>query len=112
VIRWCLSHRTITIVANVIFLLLTIPLLFKIGSQFMPPLYEGSSLYMPTALPGISISSAVNLMQKQDQIIRTFPRSKAYSALSDVQTAQPTTRRWICTTRRSCSSRGINGERA
>jgi Cu(I)/Ag(I) efflux system membrane protein CusA/SilA len=55
------------------FLLLTIPLLFKIGSQFMPPLYEGSSLYMPTALPGISISSAVTLMQKQDQIIRTYP---------------------------------------
>ena len=55
VIRWCLRHRTLTIAANVIFLLLTIPLLFKIGSQFMPPLYEGSSLYMPTALPGISI---------------------------------------------------------
>jgi copper/silver efflux system protein len=73
VIRWCLRHRAITIIANVIFLLLTIPLLFKIGSQFMPPLYEGSSLYMPTALPGISISSAVDLMQKQDQIIRTFP---------------------------------------
>ena len=73
VIRWCLHHRTLTIAANLIFLLLTIPLLFKIGSQFMPPLYEGSSLYMPTALPGISISSAVDLMQKQDQIIRTFP---------------------------------------
>jgi copper/silver efflux system protein len=73
VIRWCLRHRALTITANVIFLLLTIPLLFKIGSQFMPPLYEGSSLYMPTALPGISISSSVNLMQKQDQIIRTFP---------------------------------------
>jgi len=73
VIRWCLHHRTLTITANAIFLLLTIPLLFKIGSQFMPPLYEGSSLYMPAALPGISISSAVNLMQKQDQIIRTFP---------------------------------------
>jgi copper/silver efflux system protein len=73
VIRWCLRHRALTITANVIFLALTIPLLFKIGSQFMPPLYEGSSLYMPTALPGISISSAVNLMQKQDQIIRTFP---------------------------------------
>ncbi len=72
-IRWCLRHRVLTIAANVIFLLLTIPLLFKMGSQFMPPLYEGSSLYMPTALPGISISSAVNLMQKQDQIIRTFP---------------------------------------
>jgi Cu(I)/Ag(I) efflux system membrane protein CusA/SilA len=73
VIRWCLRHRALTIAANLIFLLLTIPLLFKIGSQFMPPLYEGSSLYMPTALPGISISSAVNLMQKQDQIIRIFP---------------------------------------
>ena len=73
VIRWCLRHRALTIAANVIFLLLTMPLLFKIGSQFMPPLYEGSSLYMPTALPGISINSAVNLMQKQDQIIRTFP---------------------------------------
>ncbi len=73
VIRWCLHPRALTIAANVIFLLLTIPLLFKIGSQFMPPLYEGSSLYMPTALPGISITSAVNLMQKQDQIIRTFP---------------------------------------
>src|SRR5208283_4447334 len=73
VIRWCLRHRALTIAANVIFLLLTIPLLFKIGSQFMPPLYEGSSLYMPTALPGISITSAVNLMQKQDQIIRRFP---------------------------------------
>ena len=73
VIRWCLRHRAMTIASNLIFLLLTIPLLFKIGSQFMPPLYEGSSLYMPTALPGISISSAVDLMQKQDQIIRTFP---------------------------------------
>jgi len=73
VLRWCLRHRTITIVANLIFLLLTIPLLFRIGSQFMPPLYEGSSLYMPTALPGISITSAVNLMQKQDQILRRFP---------------------------------------
>jgi Cu(I)/Ag(I) efflux system membrane protein CusA/SilA len=77
VIRWCLRHRALTIAANVIFLLLTIPLLFKIGSQFMPPLYEGSSLYMPTALPGISITSAVNLMQKQDQIIRTFPEVKS-----------------------------------
>ena len=73
VIRWCLNHRALTIAANLIFLLLTLPLLFRIGSQFMPPLYEGSSLYMPTALPGISITSAVNLMQRQDRIIRTFP---------------------------------------
>jgi copper/silver efflux system protein len=39
----------------------------------MPPLYEGSSLYMPTALPGISITAATDLLQKQDRIIRSFP---------------------------------------
>jgi copper/silver efflux system protein len=43
------------------------------GSQVMPPLYEGSALFMPTALPGISITSASDLLQKQDQIICTFP---------------------------------------
>jgi Cu(I)/Ag(I) efflux system membrane protein CusA/SilA len=73
IIRWCLRHRWITIAANLIFLAATLPLAARIGSQFMPPLYEGSSLYMPTALPGISITSAADLLQKQDQIIRTFP---------------------------------------
>jgi len=73
VIRWCLRHRWLTIAVNVIFLAITLPLAAKIGSQFMPPLYEGSSLYMPTALPGISITSAASLLQKQDQIIARFP---------------------------------------
>ncbi|HYL57374.1 MAG TPA: CusA/CzcA family heavy metal efflux RND transporter, partial [Candidatus Acidoferrales bacterium] len=73
IIGWCLRHRGLTIAINLIFLLLTIPLLFKIGSQFMPPLYEESSLYMPTALPGISIASASVLLEKQDAIIRSFP---------------------------------------
>ncbi len=73
VIRWCLSHRWLTIAANVLFLLITLPLAFTIGSQFMPPLFEGSALFMPTALPGISITSATDLLQKQDQIIRGFP---------------------------------------
>ncbi len=73
IIRWCLDHRALTIVANLIFLALTVPLIFKIGSQFMPPLYEEASLYMPTALPGIAIASASALLQKQDAIIRSFP---------------------------------------
>ena len=73
VIRWCLSHRWLTIAANVLFLVITLPLALKIGSQFMPPLFEGSALFMPTALPGISITSATDLLQKQDQIIRGFP---------------------------------------
>ena len=73
VIRWCLRHRWLTIAANLIFLVVTLPLALKLGSQFMPPLFEGSALFMPTALPGISITSAGDLLQKQDQIIRKFP---------------------------------------
>jgi Cu(I)/Ag(I) efflux system membrane protein CusA/SilA len=73
VIKWCLRHRWATIAANLVFLVVTLPLAFKLGSQFMPPLFEGSALFMPTALPGISITSASDLLQKQDQIIRKFP---------------------------------------
>jgi len=73
IIRWCLRHRLITIAINIVFLAITLPLIFRLGSQFMPPLYEGSALYMPTALPGISITAATDLLQKQDQILRTFP---------------------------------------
>jgi len=73
VLRWCLHHRRLTLLANLVFLLATIPLAFQLGSQFMPPLYEGSVLYMPTALPGISIRLAGDLLQVQDRILRTFP---------------------------------------
>jgi len=73
VIRWCLRHRWLTIAVNLIFLVVTLPLALKLGSQFMPPLFEGSALFMPTALPGISITSASDLLQEQDQIIRRFP---------------------------------------
>ena len=73
VLRWCLRHWKLVIALNVIFLAVTVPLYFRLGSQFMPALYEGSALYMPSALPGISITQAVSLMQEQDRIIRSFP---------------------------------------
>jgi copper/silver efflux system protein len=73
VLRWCLRHRKIAISLNLIFLVATFPLALKLGSQFMPPLYEGSALYMPTALPGISITQATTLLQEQDRVIRSFP---------------------------------------
>ena len=74
VLRWCLRHWTLVVAINLIFLAVTIPLYFSAwGSQFMPALYEGSSLYMPSALPGISITQASALMQEQDRIIRSFP---------------------------------------
>jgi Cu(I)/Ag(I) efflux system membrane protein CusA/SilA len=73
ILRLCLRFRKITLLLNLLFLVVTLPLAFHIGSQFMPPLFEGSSLYMPTALPGISITQASQLLQEQDKIIRTFP---------------------------------------
>ena len=73
VLRWCLRHWKLVLAFNLVFLAVTIPLYFRLGSQFMPALYEGSSLYMPSALPGISITQATALMQEQDRIIRSFP---------------------------------------
>jgi Cu(I)/Ag(I) efflux system membrane protein CusA/SilA len=73
ILRWCLAHWKLVIALNLIFLTVTIPLYFRLGSQFMPALYEGSALFMPNALPGISITQAVSLMQEQDRIIHSFP---------------------------------------
>jgi Cu(I)/Ag(I) efflux system membrane protein CusA/SilA len=73
VLRLCLRFRKTTLLLNLLFLIVTLPLALHIGSQFMPPLYEGSALFMPTALPGISIGQASQLLQEQDRIIRTFP---------------------------------------
>src|SRR5256884_8753025 len=73
VLRLCLKYRKTTLLLNLVFLVMTFPLMFRIGSQFMPPLFEGSSLYMPTALPGIYISPASQLLQEQDRILRSFP---------------------------------------
>lgn len=73
VLRFCLKYRKLTIGLNLIFLIATLPAAFKLGSQFMPPLFEGSALYMPTALPGIAIEQAKILLQKQDAILRNFP---------------------------------------
>ncbi len=73
VLRLCLRFRKTTLLLNLAFLLVTFPLIFKLGSQFMPPLFEGSSLYMPTALPGISITQASQLLQEQDRVLHSFP---------------------------------------
>jgi Cu(I)/Ag(I) efflux system membrane protein CusA/SilA len=73
VLRLCLRFPKTTVLVNLVFLALTFPLAFKLGSQFMPPLFEGASLYMPTALPGISIGQATQLLQQQDRVLRSFP---------------------------------------
>src|SRR5438067_7492915 len=73
VLRLCLKYRKTTLLVNLLFLAVTFPLMFRLGSQFMPPLYEGSSLYMPTALPGIAITQSSQLLEEQDRVLRSFP---------------------------------------
>jgi len=68
-LRW----KWTALVLNFAVVPVTVPLLFLIGSEFMPPLYEGSQLYMPTSPPGLSITEATRLLQVQDKMLRTFP---------------------------------------
>ena len=77
VLRVCLRHRAATVILSLVIVALVAPLAERIGSQFMPSLFEGSVLYMPTALPGISITSASGLLQEQDRIIRSFPEVRS-----------------------------------
>ncbi len=73
VCRLVLRFPKTTIFIAILLVASTVPVYFKLGSEFMPPLYEGSLLYMPTTLPGISITEAQKLMQTQDRILKTFP---------------------------------------
>ena len=77
ILRLCLRFRKTALLVALVLLILTVPLARRIGSQFMPPLFEGSALYMPTSLPGISIGQATQLLQEQDRIIKSFPEVKS-----------------------------------
>jgi Cu(I)/Ag(I) efflux system membrane protein CusA/SilA len=68
-----MKHRGLTILAAVVLLALTAYPYSKLGSEFMPPLDEGDILYMPSTLPGISITKAKELLQQTDRILATFP---------------------------------------
>ncbi len=73
VCRFVLRHRKSTIIGAAALVIATIPVYFKLGSEFMPPLWEGDILYMPTTLPGISVTEAQKLLQTQDKILKSFP---------------------------------------
>jgi Cu(I)/Ag(I) efflux system membrane protein CusA/SilA len=73
ILRLALRWTWTALVVNVAVIPLTVPLLLTIGSEFMPPLYEGSQLYMPTSPPGLSITEATRLLQVQDKMLRQFP---------------------------------------
>lgn len=72
-IKWCLKWRKITLGINIIALLISIPLLFSLGTEFMPPLDEGSILFMPVTLPDASNSEIKRILQVQDKLIKEVP---------------------------------------
>jgi Cu(I)/Ag(I) efflux system membrane protein CusA/SilA len=73
VCRWALRWKYLVIAGALAMVVATVPIYEKLGSEFMPPLDEGSLLYMPSTLPGISVNEAQKLMQTQDRIIKGFP---------------------------------------
>jgi Cu(I)/Ag(I) efflux system membrane protein CusA/SilA len=73
ILREALRWKWAALLVNFAVIPLAVPLLFMIGSEFMPPLFEGSQLYMPTSPPGLSITESTRLLQVQDKILRTFP---------------------------------------
>jgi Cu(I)/Ag(I) efflux system membrane protein CusA/SilA len=73
VARFSLRHRWAVIGLAAVLVSLTVPVYFRLGSEFMPPLYEGTFLYMPTSLPGMSITQAQQVLQMQDRILKSFP---------------------------------------
>jgi copper/silver efflux system protein len=73
VVRLVLRFRWLTLILAVLVLALTWIPFSRLGTEFMPPLNEGTLLYMPTAIPGMSITEATKILQIQDRILRQFP---------------------------------------
>ena len=86
-VRFVLRHRAITLIAALLLMASTVPIYLKLGSEFMPPLYEGTLLYMPITLPGASVQTAQQILTLQDKLIKSVPEvasvfGKAGRALS------------------------------
>jgi len=73
IISWCLNWRKTVLAINIIALIIGVAMMFKMGSEFMPPLDEGSILFMPVTLPDVSNSEVKRILQVQDKIIKSVP---------------------------------------
>ncbi|MDL1890150.1 efflux RND transporter permease subunit [Nitrospirales bacterium NOB] len=72
-LRMALHYRKAVVMGAIMLMASTVPIYQQMGSEFMPPLYEGTILYMPTTLPGLSVTEASRLLQIMDQKLRSFP---------------------------------------
>ncbi len=73
VLRWALSHRLVTVAMAALLFAGAIFLASGIGKEFMPPLNEGDLMYMPVTDPAISLDEALRIMQRQDEVLKSFP---------------------------------------
>ena len=90
VVEFVLEHKWKTIAVAVLAMAVTVPVFFKLGSEFMPPLDEGTLLYMPTTLPGISVTEASRIAAGAGQDHQELPGSRdACSARPDAPKAPP-----------------------
>jgi Cu(I)/Ag(I) efflux system membrane protein CusA/SilA len=88
IIKLVLKAKVVVVLLAIIILAVTYFPLKRIGSEFMPPLNEGDLLYMPTTLPGISVTKAKELLQQTDRIIATFPEvEKVFGKVGRAETA-------------------------
>ncbi|VAX29360.1 Cobalt-zinc-cadmium resistance protein CzcA; Cation efflux system protein CusA, partial [hydrothermal vent metagenome] len=72
-LKGVLRFRIVTLIVALVALAVTVPVFKELGSEFMPPLNEGTILYMPTTLPGLSIREAKAILQKQNKMLKAFP---------------------------------------
>ncbi|MAE94291.1 MAG: CusA/CzcA family heavy metal efflux RND transporter [Deltaproteobacteria bacterium] len=87
-IRGALRHRWAVLAAALLVLLASVPPARQLGCEFMPPLFEGDLLYMPTTLPGVSVSKAKDLLQQTDRIIAGFPEvERVFGKVGRAETA-------------------------
>lgn len=89
IVDFVMKKRWLVMAASFIIVIVTFLPFSKLGSEFMPPLYEGDILYMPSTLPGISITKAREILQQTDRIIKTFPEVK--SVFGKIGRAETTT---------------------
>ncbi len=88
IVRFALKYKFGVVVVALIVLAATVVPLKRLGGEFMPPLNEGDLLYMPTTLPGISITKARELLQQTDRIIKTFPEvERVFGKVGRAETA-------------------------
>lgn len=88
VLHFVLKYRKSVLLGAIAIMALTLVPYKRIGREFMPPLYEGDFFYMPTTLPGVSVTKGRELLQQTDKIIRTFPEvERVFGKIGRAETA-------------------------